>query len=119
VLGEKPGFCPDKWNLHLDNALAQDWLKFREFLAMNCITKMDHPLYSPDLGPCDFWLFQNLKNALKGQRFAELSDIQNNVKRLQQGMSENDFQDYFRQWHHPLTKCIASLGEYFEGDSSR
>jgi hypothetical protein len=54
----------------------------REFLAKNSVTKMDHPPYSPDLTPCNFWLFPKLKNALKGQRFADLSDIQRNVKTL-------------------------------------
>jgi len=80
---------------------------------------MDHPPYSPELAPCDFWLFPKLKNALKGQIFADLSDIQRNVKTLLLGIPENDFQDCFWQWHHRLTKCIASQGEYFEGDSSR
>jgi histone-lysine N-methyltransferase SETMAR len=61
VRRKRPGFWPDKWNLHHDHAPAHDALKFREFLAMNCITKMDHPPYSSDLGPCEFWLFQNLK----------------------------------------------------------
>jgi len=79
---------------------------------------MDHPPYSPDLAPCDFWLFPKLKNALKGQRFADLSDIQHNVKTLLQGTLENDFQDCFWPWHHRLMKCIASQGEYFKGDSS-
>jgi hypothetical protein len=74
---------------------------------------MDHPPYSPDLAPCDFWLFPKLKNALK--RFADFSDIQCNVKTLLRGIPEN----FFRQWHHRLTKCIASQGEYFEGDRSR
>jgi len=80
---------------------------------------MDHQPYSPDLAPCDFWLFPKLKNALKGQRFADFSDIQCNVKTLLQGIPENNFQDCFQQWHHHLTKCIASQGEYFEGDSRR
>jgi len=38
--------------------------------------------YSPDLAPCDFWLFPKLKSALKGRRFPDLSDIQRNVKTL-------------------------------------
>ena len=75
--------------------------------------------YSPDLAPCDFWLFPKLKSALKGQIFVDLSDIQRNVKTLLRGIPENDFQGCFRQWHHRLTKCIASQGEYFEGDSNR
>jgi hypothetical protein len=78
---------------------------------------MDHPLYSPDLAPCDFWLFQKLKNVLKGQRFADIPDVPRNVTLLQ-GIPENVFQGCFLQWHHHLTKCIASQGEYFEGDSS-
>jgi len=65
-----------------------------------------------------FGCFQNLKNALKGQRFADLSDIQCNVKTLLRGIQEDNFQDCFWQWQHCLTKCIASQGEYFEGDSS-
>jgi len=79
---------------------------------------MDHPPYSPDLFLCEFLLFPKLKNTMKGQRFADLSDVQRNVKKLLRGIPENDFQDCFRQWHHRLTQCIASQGEYFEGDSS-
>jgi len=117
VWRKRPGLWPDKWILHHDNALAHDALRVREFLAKNSITKMDNPPYSPDLAPCDFWLFPKLKIALKGQRFADLSEIQRNVKTLLRGILENDFQDCFRQLHHRLTKCIASQGEYFKGDS--
>jgi hypothetical protein len=53
---------------------------------------MDHLPYSPDLAPCDFWLFQKFKTALKGQRFADVSDTQRNVKTLLRGIPENDFQ---------------------------
>jgi len=118
VRRKRPGLWPDNCILHRDNATAHDALRFRAFLAKNSITKMDHPPYSPDLAPYDFWLFSKLINALKGQRFADLSDIQRNVKTLLRGIPENDFQDCFRQWHYHLTKCIASQGEDFEGDSS-
>jgi transposase len=71
-----------KMILHHDSAPAHDALKVNEFLAKNSITKMVHPPYSPDLAPCNFWLFPKLKTALKGQRFADLSDIQRNMKIL-------------------------------------
>jgi hypothetical protein len=84
---------------------------------------MNYPLYSPDLAPpCDFWLSLKLRkkrNALKEQRFADIPDIERNVTTLLRGIPENDFQDCFRQWHHRLTKYIASQGEYLKGDSSR
>ena len=108
VRRKRPGIWPDKWILQHDNAPAYDALRFREFLTKNSITKMDHPPYSPDLALCDFWLFPKLKNALKGQIFADLSDIKRNVKNLLRGIPENDFQDGFRQWHHRFTRCIAS-----------
>jgi hypothetical protein len=79
---------------------------------------MDHPPYPPDLDPWDFWLFRKLKNALKVQRFADITDIQRIVTTLLRGIPENYFQDCFRHWHRRLTKYIASQGEYFEGDSS-
>jgi histone-lysine N-methyltransferase SETMAR len=119
VRRKRPGIWPDKWILHHDNISAHDEFRVREFMATNSIPNMEHPPYSPDLAPCDFWLFPKLKNSLKGQRLAYLSDIQRNVKTLQRGIPENDFQDCFRQWHNHLTKCIVSQGEYFEGDSSR
>jgi len=119
VRRKRPGLWPDKWILHHDSARAHDALRVREFLAKNSITKMDHPPYSLDLALCDFWHFPKLKNALKGQRFSYLSYIQRNLKTLLRGIPEYDFQDCFRQWHHHLTKCVASQEKYFEGDSSR
>jgi histone-lysine N-methyltransferase SETMAR len=108
VRRKRPGLWPDKWILHHDNAPAHDALRVRGFLVKNSITKLDPPLYLPDLAPCDFWLLPKLKNTLKGQRFADLSDSQRNVKTLLRGIPENGFQGCFRQWHHRFTKSIAS-----------
>jgi hypothetical protein len=71
---------------------ARDVLRVREFLPEKSITRMDYPLYSPDLTPCEFWLFPELKNGRKGQIFANIPDIQCNVTLLR-GIPENDFQD--------------------------
>ena len=35
--------------------------------------------YSPDLVPCDFWLFPKLKSPLKGKRFQTIDEIQENT----------------------------------------
>ena len=37
------------------------------------------PLYSPDLVPCNFWLFPKLKSPLKGKRFQTIDEIQENM----------------------------------------
>jgi hypothetical protein len=35
-----------------------------------------HPPYSPDLAPCDFFLFPKMKLKLKGHRFDTIEKIQ-------------------------------------------
>jgi len=34
-----------------------------------------HPPYSPDLAPCDFFLFPRMKGQTKGKRFADVSEV--------------------------------------------
>jgi len=48
-------------------------------LAEKSITVVPQPPYSPDLSPCDFFLFLRLKNHLKGPHFGILNNIQNSV----------------------------------------
>jgi hypothetical protein len=59
--------------------------------GLEFFTKMDYPLYSTDLAPCDFWLFPKLQNGLKGQWFADIPNIQCIVMLLQ-SIEEKDFQ---------------------------
>jgi len=56
------------WLLHHDNAPAHISLVVREFLTKNDMTTVPHPVYSPDLAPCDFYVFP-MKLRLKGRRF--------------------------------------------------
>jgi hypothetical protein len=32
-------------------------------------TPLEHPPYSPDLAPCDFWTFPTMKRELQGKKF--------------------------------------------------
>jgi hypothetical protein len=41
---------------------------------------MPQPPYSPNLAPCDFWLFSKLKMGLRGRRFATVDDIKENAE---------------------------------------
>ena len=37
--------------------------------------RMPQPPYSPDIAPCDFFLFPKIKRTLKGRRFTAIDDI--------------------------------------------
>ena len=52
---------------------------WRAFWAKHEITQVTQPPYSPDLAPCDFWLFPKLKSPLKGKRFQTIDEIQENT----------------------------------------
>ena len=49
----------------------------RVFLAKHQITQVTQSSYSPDVAPCNFWLFPKLKSPLKRKRF--LNEIQENT----------------------------------------
>jgi hypothetical protein len=40
------------------------------------MTLIPHPPHSPDLAPCDFFLFPKIKLKLKGRRFDAIEEIQ-------------------------------------------
>ena len=69
--------CSDKsWLLHHGNAPARKAISVRQLLVKKQIRALDHPPYSPDLAPCDFWLFPRLKAVMKGTHFSSLYEKQ-------------------------------------------
>jgi transposase len=53
------------WLLHHDNAPSHNSILTQPFLAKNKIAVIPDPPYSPDLAPCDFFLFSKIKLKLK------------------------------------------------------
>ena len=104
------------WFFHHDNAPAHSALRTREFLAKHSITVLPHPPYSPDLAPCDFFLFPMLKRPLKGRRFETISEIKVHAKKELKGIKKEARLDCFRKWKRRWDKCVRWEGEYFEGD---
>ncbi|VEN44570.1 unnamed protein product [Callosobruchus maculatus] len=58
-----------------DNAPAHTSLLVREYLAKNSTVMVPQQPYSPDLVPCDFFLFPKLKRPMKGPRYATIKEI--------------------------------------------
>jgi hypothetical protein len=85
----------------------------REVLAAKQITVSEHPAHSPDLAPNYFILFPKIKEILKERHF---DDIRTNTTATLKAIPQNQFQNYFQGWTRRWHRCIASQGEYFEGD---
>ncbi len=74
-----------------------------------------HPPYSPDLAPCDFFLFPYLKKQLRGHRHQNLRDLKTAVSRVLRGISEEQCQEALVKLPLRWRKCVQAAGEYFEG----
>ena len=106
------------WMLHHDNAPAYVSLLICSYLAKHQTSVVPHPPYSPDLTPADFFLFSKLKTTLKGPRFQTIDEIQEYAMRELRAITESAFQEIFQQWKKRWERCIASIVDYFEGDSA-
>ena len=107
----------NSWLLQHDNAPAHTAVSVRQFLAKNNTTVLDHPPYSPDLAPCDFFLFPKLKSSLKGARFESVKSITENSTNQLKAIASEDYSECFEKLKRRWQKCIAVEGDYFEGDT--
>ncbi len=85
------------------------------FMGQNRIDLIAHPQYSPDLSPCDFFLFPHLKKHLCGRRFGTLLELQLKIKAIFKKITPEMFEESFRDLAVWWKKCMASYGTYLEG----
>ncbi len=76
---------------------------------------LGHPPYSPDLAPCDFFLFPLLKKKLHGIHHRTLPLVKRAVRKELRAIPEEQFQAGLSELPTHWRKCVAAGGEYFEG----
>ena len=82
------------------------------------ISVVPQPPYSPDLSPCDFFLFPTLKHILKGGHFETLENIQKTVTDQLKAIPVENFQRCYQEWEQRLRRSIPAQDNYFEGDNT-
>ena len=76
------------------------------------ISTVPQPPSSPDLAPCDFWLFPKLR----GCRYETIEEMKEAVTKVIDTLIQDDFDAAFQKILERYNKCIATGGDYFEGD---
>ena len=100
--------------LHDDNArLHQAWMT-TEYVAENRVDSYQNPPYSPDLSLCHFFLFQKLKNQLRGIQFNNDEEMLEALNLVIGCLTKEDFQNCFNDWFSWVQKYIDVGGECFE-----
>ena len=73
---------------------------------------VSHRPYSPDLAPCDFWLFLKLR----GCYYETIEEMKEAVTKVIDMLIQEDFHGGFQMLLEQYNKCITAGGDYFEGD---
>ena len=73
-----------------------------------------HPPYSPDLAPCDFYLFSKLKDAIRGKHYESSDELKQAVKAWFEAKEENFFLAGINSLPKRWTKCVDIRGDYVE-----
>ena len=82
------------------------------YLAKMGIKTVPHTPNSPDLAPCDFWLFPKLR----GCRYETIEEMKEVVIKVIDMLTQEDFHGALQKLLEQYNKCIAAGGDYFEGD---
>ena len=100
-----PGQCP------MPQINAGDHLDGRKEMKT-----VQHPSYSPDLAPCNFFLFPRMKGSLRRIRFQSTEELKKASKNYLIRLLKKDFEEVFQNWKRCMKNCVDAGGNYFEGD---
>ena len=76
------------------------------------IRTVPQPPYTPDVAPCDFWLFPKLR----GSRYETTEEMKEAVKKAIDTLTQEDLHRALHKFLERYNKCFATGGDYFEGD---
>jgi len=77
-------------------------------------TVLEHPAYSPNLAPSDYYLFGPLKVALRGHQFTSDKGVKKAVHEWLAAQSKTFFSEGIQKLLEHWNKCIAKHGDYVE-----
>ena len=73
---------------------------------------MEHPANSLDLSPCDFWLFDLIKDNLNDQDDSE--SLHDAVIDFMNSLNRDEYKKTFEKWIQRMQLCIDNDNGYFE-----
>jgi hypothetical protein len=100
------------FSVHMDNSMCHNGSKVVSKFDKHHIERLPHPLYSPDLSSCDFWLLGMLKRILKDREFHSHDEIEEAITMAWNDLTFSEVQSVFHNWMNLLRWVIENGGEY-------
>ena len=82
-----------QWHFHKDNAPIRNSILVIDYLTKMGIETVPHSPYSPDLAPCDFWLFPKLR----GCRYETIEAMKEAVTKVIDTLTQEKFHGAFHK----------------------
>jgi hypothetical protein len=98
--------------LHMDNAPAHRSLSTQAALDKLHFESVPHPPNSPDISPCDFFLFGRLKNLLQWQTFEDEDELKKGVNDALGFIGDEEFLRTFAAWPDRCQRIVRGKGKY-------
>ncbi len=105
----------EEYLLHMDNASAHCSDLVQGHLRQIHWNTLKHPPYSPDLSPCDYFLFPRLKKKLRGHKYPSIEALVVSIERELGAITSHEWRQCFKDWVTRCKHCVLFEGNYFEG----
>ncbi|CAF4927845.1 unnamed protein product [Rotaria sp. Silwood1] len=109
---QRPSFGTCGIKLLHDNGKPHVHKAVYDYLESEDITLVPHPSNSPDLAPCDFWLFDFVKQNIGDQDDAE--SLNDAITTFMYSLDPEEYRKTFDKWVERMQLCVDNNGEYFE-----
>jgi hypothetical protein len=96
--------------VHIDNSMCHNARKISLELEYNKIKRALHPDYSPDISPCDLWMFDFLKEKLREQEPLTSDEIIETMTTIWNDVTFEELQSVLSEWIQRITWIIEYGG---------
>jgi hypothetical protein len=86
------------FSVHKNNYMCRHKPKLKTKTKKNHFSIMSHPPNSPDISPCDFWLFGMLKQILRDREFSSSDEIEDAIAQVWNDLTFDDVPSVIRDW---------------------
>ena len=109
---QRPSYGTRGIKIHYDNGKSHVHNRTSDYLESEGLTIIPHPSNSPDLSPCDFWLFDLIKENLADQSDAQ--SLHDAVIDFMNSITQDEYKKTFEKWIERMQLCVHNDGHYFE-----
>ena len=100
--------------LHHDNASVHTAAVTLDFVVANDFQLVIRPPYSPDLAPCDWFLFYYVKWQLKAKQFQNVEDARAFIEGVILDIPQSAWSCVINSWFERMVKCVQAEGSFLK-----